>query len=186
MTAVTQDQFVSERAPCSWHPEVETGLRCNRCDRPICAKCAVRVPVGYKCRACVEDIKAAYLNGKRYDYLIAIAVALPLSLLTAILFTCVIAVIGWFPWFIAFLTAPTIGGFIAEAVRRGVKKRRSRYLANVVAGCFVAAILPFLILPVLAAVSPGLSGTGVCATSLLELGILLVLGTGTIMARLKW
>jgi hypothetical protein len=185
MTAVTKDQLVPERATCNWHPGVQTGLRCNRCDRPICAHCAVQTPVGYKCRACVEGIKATYLNGKRYDYLIAIGVALPLSLLAAALFVCVIAVIGWFPWFIAFLTAPTIGGFVAEAVRRGVRKRRSRYLAHVVAGCFVAAMLPFLILPVLSAVWPGIPGIGVCVSSLLELGILLVVGTGAIMARLR-
>jgi hypothetical protein len=143
------------------------------------------VPVGYKCRACVEDIKDTYLNGKRYDYLIAIGVALSLSLLTAVLFTCVIAVIGWVPWFIAFLIAPTIGGSISEAVRRGVRGRRSRYLAQVVAGCFVAAILPVMILAVVSAVCPGVPGIGVGATSLLALGILLVLGTGTIMARLR-
>ncbi|MEN6392186.1 MAG: B-box zinc finger protein, partial [Anaerolineaceae bacterium] len=26
---------------CTNHPQTETSLRCNRCDKPICTKCAV-------------------------------------------------------------------------------------------------------------------------------------------------
>lgn len=38
--------------PCSYHPDVMTGLRCNRCGKPICAKDAVRTPVGLRCPDC--------------------------------------------------------------------------------------------------------------------------------------
>ena len=34
---------------CANHPGVETSLRCNKCGKPICAKCAVRTPTGYRC-----------------------------------------------------------------------------------------------------------------------------------------
>ncbi len=40
---------------CANHPTVETTLRCNRCDKPICPKCAVKSPVGYRCRECVKS-----------------------------------------------------------------------------------------------------------------------------------
>ncbi|MBM4465197.1 MAG: hypothetical protein FJ014_06560, partial [Chloroflexi bacterium] len=30
---------------CSFHPTVETRLRCNRCGAPICPRCAVQTPV---------------------------------------------------------------------------------------------------------------------------------------------
>ena len=34
---------------CANHPTVETTLRCNKCGKPICAKCAIRTPTGYRC-----------------------------------------------------------------------------------------------------------------------------------------
>ncbi|MGI9253570.1 MAG: B-box zinc finger protein, partial [Thermomicrobiales bacterium] len=37
---------------CSYHPDVETLLRCSRCGKPICAKCGVRTPVGVRCPDC--------------------------------------------------------------------------------------------------------------------------------------
>jgi hypothetical protein len=39
---------------CYVHPNRETSLRCNNCDRPICAACAIRTPTGYRCRECVR------------------------------------------------------------------------------------------------------------------------------------
>lgn len=38
--------------PCSYHPDVLTGLRCNRCGKPICPLDAVRSPVGMRCPEC--------------------------------------------------------------------------------------------------------------------------------------
>ena len=39
---------------CKRHPNVETLLRCNQCNEPICLKCAVRTPVGYRCQDCIR------------------------------------------------------------------------------------------------------------------------------------
>ncbi len=186
MTVVNKHQAVPLREACHRHPEVQTGLHCNTCGRAICPQCARRSPVGYKCAVCVRGTLERYFNGKRCDYLIAIAITLPLSLLTASLLTYVIWWIGWFPWFIVLLAAPTVAGFIAEAVRHSVRRRRSRYLAHVVAGCFVAAIVPFLAVPLLVgSLLPGDLAILTHGSGLLEQGILLVVGTGTIMARLR-
>jgi B-box zinc finger len=38
--------------PCAEHPNIETRLRCSRCGRPICPRCAVRTPVGMRCPDC--------------------------------------------------------------------------------------------------------------------------------------
>ena len=38
---------------CYRHPHVETGIRCTRCERPICYACMVQAPVGYQCQDCV-------------------------------------------------------------------------------------------------------------------------------------
>jgi membrane associated rhomboid family serine protease len=40
---------------CAWHPETETGLSCQRCERPICAKCLVDASVGFQCPECAKD-----------------------------------------------------------------------------------------------------------------------------------
>jgi hypothetical protein len=160
---------------CYRHPDTETGLRCNRCGKPICAKCAVRTPVGFRCPDCVRQQQDKFYTGGRLDYAIAVLVALPLSLIAAAIFTFIIARIGFFSWIISFIAAPATGGLIAEAVRRAVGRRRSRYLSIVVAACLVLGVAPFLLLTLL-------SGNWF---GLIVPGILLFFGVGTIAARLR-
>lgn len=40
------------QVPCTYHPDVMTGLRCTRCGKPICPRCGVRTPVGLRCPDC--------------------------------------------------------------------------------------------------------------------------------------
>ncbi|GHH70340.1 rhomboid family intramembrane serine protease [Streptomyces sulfonofaciens] len=40
---------------CYRHPDRETGVRCSRCDRPICPECMVSAAVGFQCPACVSS-----------------------------------------------------------------------------------------------------------------------------------
>jgi hypothetical protein len=39
---------------CARHPQVETYLRCGRCETPICPRCLVQTPVGARCRNCAN------------------------------------------------------------------------------------------------------------------------------------
>lgn len=160
---------------CYRHPDTETGLRCNRCNKPICTKCAIRTDVGFRCPDCVRQQQDKFYTGGRLDYLIAIVIALPLSLIAAWVFTFIIAGIGFFSWIISFIAAPAAGGVIAEAVRRAVGRRRSRHLNSVVAACLVLGVAPFLLIMLL----------GGNWFRLIVPGILLFFGVGTIMARLR-
>lgn len=46
----------AEVAPrCYRHPDRETYIRCQRCDRPICASCQTQAAVGVQCPECVRE-----------------------------------------------------------------------------------------------------------------------------------
>jgi hypothetical protein len=53
---------------CARHPQVETALRCGRCDTLICPRCLVQTPVGARCPDCANvrrlptvDIKPTFI-----------------------------------------------------------------------------------------------------------------------------
>lgn len=129
---------------CYVHPDRETSLRCNNCDRPICAACAVRTPTGYRCRECVKGQQKAFNTSEWYDYISGFVVAALLSAVAAFLVT-LIGGIGFFGWFLIAAGAPTAGVVIAEGVRLVTRRRRSRPLFLTVAVGVVLGALPVLL-----------------------------------------
>ncbi|HEY9076352.1 MAG TPA: B-box zinc finger protein [Anaerolineaceae bacterium] len=121
---------------CVNHPDRQTLLRCNRCDRPICIQCAVRTPTGYRCKDCVRGQQRVFDTANWSDYPIAFGIA---------------AVIGfagsWTATFLSFFTillAPVIGVLAAETVRWAIKKRRSPTLYKLAAAGVALGSLPLL------------------------------------------
>ena len=110
----------SERIVCYNHPDRETTLRCNRCERPICADCAVLTPTGYRCKECVRGQQKIFDTARWIDYPVAFIIAAALSSIGLLL----LRMVGF--WFIVLFIAPVVGVIIAEAVRRAVGRRRSR------------------------------------------------------------
>jgi len=45
---------------CSFHPGVDTEMRCAECERYICPKDMVATPVGYKCKVCAKPARSQY------------------------------------------------------------------------------------------------------------------------------
>lgn len=105
---------------CANHPNRETTLRCNRCEKPICAQCAVQTPVGYRCKDCVRGQQKVFDNSKTIDYPIAAIV----SMAGVGIATAVLDFLGFWGLFVA----PIVGGGIAEIIRWAVRRRRSRRL----------------------------------------------------------
>jgi hypothetical protein len=133
---------VDEVTYCAVHPDRETALRCNRCDRLMCTECAVRTPVGYRCKQCVRQHDDKFFNASTVDYGITFVVA---AIIAALGFVGV-SMIGGFLLFV-FIVAAAIGGAIGEAVLRLTGKRRGRYSGYIAgAGAVVGALLPGLIM----------------------------------------
>jgi membrane associated rhomboid family serine protease len=53
---------------CYRHPGRETGVRCSRCERPVCPECRVEAAVGFQCVECVHGGRAAPVRQARTDY----------------------------------------------------------------------------------------------------------------------
>ena len=130
---------------CANHPNRETALRCNRCEKPICTQCAVLTPVGYRCKECVRGQQKVFETARRVDLLIAF-------IITAICVGIAVRLLSYVGFW-GFFIAPAIGGGLAEIVRRAVGRRRSRRLALVAVIGGVFGVLPYFSGPVLAIAS---------------------------------
>ena len=114
---------------CANHPQRETSLRCNRCDKPICTQCAVLTPTGYRCKECVHSQQKTFDTAQWIDYPIAIIIGAVLAYLGGL----IAGALGFFTIFIA----PVAGVIIAEAIRLATRRHRSKYLylsATIAAG----------------------------------------------------
>ena len=118
---------------CAVHPERDTGLRCNKCDRYMCAECAVPTPVGYRCKQCVRQHDDRFFNATQNDYVIIAGVTAALSALAA----AIVGAIG-LPLFIVLLFGLPVGGAISEAVVRSTQRRRGRHSGQIAAASAVA------------------------------------------------
>jgi hypothetical protein len=138
-------ETTTETLYCYVHPNRETALRCNNCNRPICAACAVRTPIGYRCRECVKGQQKAFDTSEWYDYITGFIVAALLSGVASFLVTF-IGGIGFFGWFLIAAGAPSAAVAIAEGVRLVTGKRRSRPLFLTVAAGVVVGALPVILI----------------------------------------
>lgn len=40
---------------CARHQKDTTRVRCGRCEKPVCTRCAIHGPVGVRCRECAKN-----------------------------------------------------------------------------------------------------------------------------------
>jgi hypothetical protein len=130
---------------CYVHPDRETSLRCNRCERPICVQCAVRTPTGYRCKECVREQQKIFNTAEWYDYLIGFGTTAVLSLIASIILSLISGFIGFFMWFVSFAVAGAAGVFIANITQTALRKRRSKQLFWLVAAGVVTGAIPVIL-----------------------------------------
>lgn len=126
---------------CTVHPTVETTLRCNKCGRPMCIKCSVRTPVGYRCKECVKGQQAAFYTAEGLDPIIQGGVSLIMSGIAAALVSFIGGMIGFFGWFLAFSAGGFAGALISDLALRATGRRRSRHTWWIVAAGIIAGAL---------------------------------------------
>jgi len=119
---------------CANHPNIETTLRCNKCEKPICTKCAVLTPTGYRCKECVKGQQKIFETATWLDYPIIFVVVAFLAYLGSL--------IAFRLGFFVILLAPVAGGLIAEIARFSTRRRRSKRLFLLAAIAAVAGCIP--------------------------------------------
>lgn len=134
---------------CANHPSVETSLRCNRCEKYICVKCAVKTPTGYRCRECVRGQQKTFETAEWFDYPVGFMVGAILSTIASIL-VGLVSFIGLWGLFILVAAAPTAGFLISEAIRSTTRRHRSNALFLTIAGGVALGVLPMVVINLLA------------------------------------
>ena len=162
-----------ETVYCAIHTNVETGLRCNYCNKPICPKCAVLTPTGYRCKECMRNQQKVFDTASWFDPAIAFVISIVLSFLGSLLAN----VIGFFILFVA----PIAGIVIAEGIRLAVQRRRSKRLYQAAALGAALGSLPLLVIAILNTLSFGLGNI----LSLVWLGYYAFTVTTTTFYRLR-
>lgn len=135
MTDHTHDPIMEEEIHyCEKHPDRDTELRCNRCNRYMCIKCAVRTPVGYTCSECVRGHEEKFFNSTQIDYVIVGTIAALGSAMGA-------AISAFLGIFFTFIIAATVGGVIGRLALFATSRRRGRYSGYVCAGGVVVGTI---------------------------------------------
>jgi hypothetical protein len=168
----------SETLTCYKHPNRETMLRCNKCERPICSQCAVLTPTGYRCKECVRGQQKIFDNAQAGDFIIAVVAAAGLAYFGSY----ITAFIGFFTIF----ASPFLGMVIVEAIKKLIRNRRSRPLFIAATAAAALGSLPMLIARILA-LAAGLQFGSFNVYALLPLiwqGAFTILVTGSVYYRL--
>ncbi len=174
-------EFIPPVLYCANHPQRETSLRCNRCEKPICPECAVLTPTGYRCKECVRGQQKTFITATRVDY--------PLAFVTAAFISYIASLFAGFLGFFTLILAPFAGIVVAEAVRLVIRKRRAPGLYMTAAAGTVLGCLPGLLIPLLAYLfsfsssNPG-SVIGSAGFTILIKVVFTVLLTGSMYYRL--
>ena len=155
---------------CANHPQRETSLRCNRCEKPICPQCAVLTPTGYRCKECVRGQQQRYNTAVWLDYPLAFVVAGLISYIGSL----VTGMIGFF----TLILAPFVGIAVAESVRFVTRRRRASGLYAVAT---VATVLGSLVVLLPSLLSLLFYPGGIGSSTIFSLYWLVIRGLYTVL-----
>ena len=124
----------SEPVYCLRHRQTETGLRCARCNDPICPECMVQAAVGHLCPSCVtwERNPVAQVATSRLG--LALAAGMGAGVLLAVAVTVLTQALGGFLGLMMWAVA---GFLIGQVVHIAANRSRAPTLRFVAGGAAV-------------------------------------------------
>lgn len=142
-TGVTTQEPVTTY--CATHPDVESELRCGRCEKLICPRCLVYTPGGVRCRDCAQLRRPVMYELSTAHYLRAAGAAAGVGVVVGVIGGLVLppdARVPLFGLFLALFAGSGIGSVMAEAITRATRgKRGSAVQAIALGGIVVAALV---------------------------------------------
>ncbi len=135
---------------CTYHPDVETNLRCGKCGKPICPKDLVQTPVGARCPDCARLSKLPTYQVSTSYYLRAAGTGLGVAVVCGIVWAVVVGFVSFF--YLNLVLAAGAGYAIGEVISLSVNRKRGAGLA-VIAG--IAVVIGYLVSMMFGAVFVG-------------------------------
>jgi hypothetical protein len=140
------DAGEAEQMKCATHHDVETNLRCGKCEKPICPRCMIQTPVGARCRECARLYKLPTYQVSGMHYIRAIAAAIGIAGVCGVLW-------GLLDNFIPFLyifnivLAGGVGYACAQIISLAVNRKRGVGLAIIAGFSVLLSYLIALLVP---------------------------------------
>jgi hypothetical protein len=133
---------------CARHPNVETYLRCGRCETPICPRCLVQTPVGARCRDCANVTRLPTFNITPVFFARGLGAAAVAGAVVGWAWSFVASSLG-FGLYIGIFIGMGIGWAISESVSLATNRKRGLALQIcVVAGVILAFLVQELLVDV--------------------------------------
>ena len=124
---------------CEAHPDIETNLRCGKCDKPICPRCMVETPVGARCPECARLRKLPTFEvGTKY-LLKAIGSGLAAAAVSGVIWGVVNDFIGLF--YLNLVLAAGAGYVIGEVISITTNRKQGTRLIATAALAVIASYL---------------------------------------------
>ena len=134
-----------EIVKCPRDPEVDTVLRCSRCETPICPRCLVQTPVGARCKDCARIVKSPVYSLSSAHVARAAGAALVGGILMGLIWGFVLLPFT-FGFFSIFLGAALGYAFTRAMELATGRKRGPMVVAFAIAGMALAwGMLPFFV-----------------------------------------
>lgn len=123
----------ADEPQCTYHPNVRTRLRCSKCGTPICPRCAVETPVGFRCPECAAIRGLPSYRTPTGSVLKGVLIGLVVAIATGVLW-------GFFPdW--RFYASLILGFGVAEGIARAANDKRGADLQAIGMGCVLLGLL---------------------------------------------
>ena len=131
---------------CATHPDVETNLRCGKCDKPICPKCMVQTPVGARCRECARLYRLPTYRMSTVYYVRATFTAIGAAAVCGMLWALVE---NFIPYFYIFniIIGGAVGYACAELISLAVNRKRGTGLAVIASAAVLLSFATAVLVP---------------------------------------